>query len=67
MAPSPPLWRRLYDTAERAVAPRLETLVRTEHFARGTAMATRAQATAQGAGGRALRTGVAPGEPANGH
>jgi len=47
MAPSPPLWRRLYDTAERAVAPRLETLVRTKHFARGTALATQAQATAR--------------------
>ena len=47
MAPPPPLWRKLYDTAERAVAPRLETLVRTEHFARGTALATRAQASAR--------------------
>ena len=33
----PPPWRRLYDTAERAVAPRLESVVRTERFARGTA------------------------------
>jgi hypothetical protein len=47
MAPPPPLWRRLYDTAERAVAPRLETLVRTKHFSRGTALATRAQTTAR--------------------
>ena len=43
----PPLWRRLYDTAERAVAPRLESLVRTEHFARGAALASWAQATAR--------------------
>jgi hypothetical protein len=42
-----PLWRRLYDTAERAVAPRLESVVRTEQFARGAALAGRAQATAR--------------------
>lgn len=43
----PPLWRRLYDTVERAVAPRLESVARTEQFARGTALAARAQATAR--------------------
>ena len=43
----PPLWRRLYDTAERAVAPRLESVVRSEHFSRGAALAGRAQATAR--------------------
>jgi hypothetical protein len=43
----PPLWRRLYDTTERAVAPRLESGVRTEHFARGAALAGRTQATAR--------------------
>jgi len=43
----PPLWRRLYDTAERAVGPRMEAVVRTEHFARGAALAGRAQATAR--------------------
>jgi hypothetical protein len=42
-----PLWRRLYDTAERTVAPRLESVVRTEHFARGAAFAGWAQATAR--------------------
>ncbi len=42
-----PLWRRVYDTAERAVAPRLESVVRTEGFARGAALAGWAQATAQ--------------------
>jgi len=43
----PPLWRRLYDSAERTVGPRLEALVRTEHFARGAALAGWAQATAR--------------------
>jgi hypothetical protein len=43
----PPLWRRLYDTAERTVAPRLESVVRTEQFARGAALAGWAQATAR--------------------
>jgi len=43
----PPLWRRLYDTAEHAIAPRLESVVRTEHFARGSALAGWAQATAK--------------------
>jgi hypothetical protein len=43
----PPLWRRLYDTAERTVAPRLESVVRTGHFARGAALAGWAQATAR--------------------
>jgi hypothetical protein len=43
----PPIWRRLYDTAERAVAPHLESVVRTEHFARGAALASWAQATAR--------------------
>ena len=42
-----PLWRRLYDTGERAVAPRLESAVRTECFAKGTALAGWAQATAR--------------------
>ncbi len=41
------LWRRLYDTAERAVAPRLESAVRTERFAQGAALAGWAQATAR--------------------
>ena len=43
----PPLWRRLYDNAERAVAPCLESVVRTERFAQGAALAGRAQATAR--------------------
>jgi len=42
-----PLWRRLYDTAERAVSPRLESVVRTDHFARGAALAGWAQSTAR--------------------
>jgi len=32
-----PVWRRAYDIAERAVAPRAETLVRSSEFARVTA------------------------------
>jgi len=43
----PPLWRRLYDTAERAVAPHVESVVRTEQFARAAALASSAQATAR--------------------
>jgi HAMP domain-containing protein len=40
MAPPPPLWRRLYDSVERAVAPPLDSLVRSERFARGMALAS---------------------------
>lgn len=43
----PPPWRRLYDAAERAVAPRLESVVRTGYFARGAALAGWARASAQ--------------------
>lgn len=32
-----PGWRRAYDSAERAVAPRAEALVRSDEFARTTA------------------------------
>ena len=39
MAPPPPLWRRLYDSVERAVALPLDSLVRSERFARGMALA----------------------------
>lgn len=41
--PPPPLWRRLYDSADRLVTPRLESLVRTDHFSRAAAAATWAQ------------------------
>jgi hypothetical protein len=44
--PSPPLWRQAFDVAERAVAPRAESLVRTEHFALGVALVRRAQSLA---------------------
>ncbi|MGY1915633.1 hypothetical protein [Blastococcus sp. SYSU DS0973] len=44
--PSPPLWRQAFDAAERAVAPRAESLVRTEHFALGAALVRRAQTLA---------------------
>jgi hypothetical protein len=40
MASPPPLWRRLYDSIERAVAPPLDSLVRSERFARGMALAS---------------------------
>jgi hypothetical protein len=45
---TPPLWRQLYDTAERAVAPRAENLVRTPGFSLGVAVLRRAQAVSRG-------------------
>jgi hypothetical protein len=44
---TPPRWRQLFDTAERAVAPRAETLVRTSSFAVGVGLVRRAQTLAQ--------------------
>ena len=44
MTPAPaPRWRQVFDAAERAVAPRAETFVRTPTFAIGTALLRRAQ------------------------
>jgi hypothetical protein len=43
------LWRQAFDSAERAVAPRAESLVRTTGFALGAALARRAQTLARGA------------------
>jgi hypothetical protein len=40
----PPLWHRMYERAERAVAPRLEAGVRTGMFASALAMGTKAGA-----------------------
>jgi len=40
---SAPLWRQAFDVAERAVAPPLESLVRTNQFARGAALAAKTQ------------------------
>jgi hypothetical protein len=40
----PPVWRQAFDTAERAVAPRAERLVRTPSFAFGAALVRRARA-----------------------
>lgn len=40
----PPLWRQMYDRAERAVAPRLEAAVRTGMFASTLATVTKARA-----------------------
>jgi hypothetical protein len=47
MAPPRPVWRQVFDLAERAVTPHLESLVRTDHFARGAAIATKAQTYAR--------------------
>jgi hypothetical protein len=44
--PASPLWRQAFDAAERAVAPRAESLVRTEYFSLGVALARRAQTLA---------------------
>jgi hypothetical protein len=44
VAEQPALWRRAFDAAERAVAPTLESLVRTEEYARVAATVTWAQA-----------------------
>ena len=38
MAVQPPLWRKAFDTAERAVGGPLETVVRTETFADAVAL-----------------------------
>ena len=44
MSPAPaPRWRQVFDAAERAVAPRAETFVRTPTFAVGAALVRRAQ------------------------
>ena len=37
------LWRKLFDAAEQAVTPRVERLVRTSEFTRGTALAMHVQ------------------------
>jgi hypothetical protein len=53
----PPRWRQVFDAAERAVAPRAESLVRTPGFSVGVALLRRARSTArdslQGATARA--------------
>ena len=41
--PAPPLWRQVFDGAERAVAPRAERLVRTSSFALGVGLVRRAR------------------------
>jgi hypothetical protein len=43
-----PLWRQAYDAVDKVVTPRAEQLVRTPAFSLATALARRAQATAQG-------------------
>jgi hypothetical protein len=53
----PPRWRQVFDAAERAVAPRAESLVRTPGFSVGVGLLRRAQSAArdslQGATARA--------------
>jgi hypothetical protein len=44
--PAPPLWRQAFDTAERAVTPRAESLVRTDQFMVGAALLRKAQGLA---------------------
>jgi TolA-binding protein len=43
-AEPPALWRQAFDTAEKFVAPKLESVVRTDQFAQATALGLRAQA-----------------------
>jgi hypothetical protein len=45
---TPPRWRQAFDTAERAVAPRAEQLVRTPAFSLGAALVRRAQTLVRG-------------------
>jgi hypothetical protein len=44
----PPLWRQVFDTAERAVSPRAETFVRTPGFHVGVALIRRAEGVVRG-------------------
>jgi hypothetical protein len=44
---TPPLWRQAFDTAERAVAPRAERLVRTPGFHVGVSLLRRAETLAR--------------------
>ncbi|MDT7560123.1 MAG: hypothetical protein QOF38_333 [Pseudonocardiales bacterium] len=44
MAEPPALWRQAFDAAEKFVAPRLESVVRTDQFAQATALGIKAQA-----------------------
>jgi hypothetical protein len=43
-AEPPALWRQAFDAAEKYVAPRLESVVRTDQFAQATALGIKAQA-----------------------
>ena len=44
---TPPRWRQAFDTAEKAVAPRAENIVRTPAFSLGAALVRRAQTLAR--------------------
>ena len=43
-AEPPALWRQAFDAAEKFVAPRLESVVRTDQFAQASALGLKAQA-----------------------
>ncbi len=47
--PSSPLWRRAYDTVDKAVTPKAEEFVRTDTFAVGAALVQRTSSLARGA------------------
>src|SRR5437660_3255579 len=55
MADERPLWRKLFDTAERAAAPHLEGLVKSEGFADVATLTMRVQAAANRGAERAMR------------
>jgi hypothetical protein len=44
---TPPRWKQAFDTVERAVAPRAESLVRTPGFSLGVALLRRAQSVSR--------------------
>ena len=64
MSQSNALWRRVFDTAEHAVTPRLEALVRTEEFSRGAAFALRISAGARSGAAALSLPAVAQPQPA---
>ena len=55
MADERPLWRKLFDTAERAAAPRLEGIVKSEGFADVATFVMRLQTAANRGAERAMR------------
>lgn len=47
MANEKPIWRQVFDTAERPVTPRVEALVRTPEFSNAAVVAARVQTAAR--------------------